>query len=678
MILPMAVVAVGVIAYANSFSGVFLMDDYSSIVKNPDIGDLGRMVRSSTRPLTKATFHLNYRIHGIAVPGYHLVNLAIHLTAGLLLFGLVRTTLSFTGRSADPGLRAQLLAFGVAGIWLAHPLQTQSVTYIVQRAESLMGMFYLLTLYCAARAMMQDTRSKIQDPATKRAEPSCALHLASCIPWSVLSVAACALGMLSKPVMVTAPAAVLLYDRAYASGSLREALRLRRWLHAGLASTWIVLAVLLTAPHESSHSAGIAAEGLPSAGSYLLTQAEVVLHYLRTAFIPTAVCFDYAWPPVESWREAWLPAVIVLLLLFVSLWAFVRNIGPGFPALFFFLALAPSSSIIPVADCAFDHRMYLPLAGLAAVAVFTLDRLCVRLAGASGAVRSGYGIAVSCLVMGVLVAATIDRNRDYHSRERMWSDVLSKRPGNLRAHETLIDLKVSRGDLNGAEDAAGRLLRAVESLEGTLDGRSFAYHYTAALDRMGRILAGRGRFGTAIQYYRRAIAVNPANKVARCNLAVAQILDGAPGEALETCEETLQTAPTYAKAHAMKGLALRKLGRYVESIASYEAALRHDDGVLYARYDLAWLLAACPETGLCDGERAVVLAREVCAATDGRSVEGLDLLAAAYARAGRFAEAVEAAQRALDIAGPDSAASGDLRKRLDLYRAGRAFTTATN
>jgi len=712
--LPLGLVLLGVVAYANSFRGVFMLDDHSSIVENPDIGDFGEMVRNSTRPLTQATFHLNYVVGGLRPAGYHAVNLVIHLVAGLALYGLVRQTLGARGgvgrsreeqgvagksRGEEGGagrsrgkkgraegsraVGAELSAFAVAAIWLVHPLQTASVTYIVQRAETLMGMFYLLTLYCAARGMYaaEARRSPERSRDLERGGPP--PYRAG---WHGAAVTACALGMLSKPVMVTAPVAVLLYDRAYASGGFLAALRRRRYLYAGLGATWLVLAALLLSPHESSYSAGVTA-GLMSPAGYLATQAGVVLHYLRTVFVPTQACFDYAWPVVGSWRETVLPGSVPALLLAAAVWAFVRGRALGFPAVFFFLALVPSSSFIPVADCAFDHRMYLPLAGVVAVVV----------PGAYGLLSSrrqaGFSIAavvLGCLLIGTLIIMTIDRNRDYHDEERMWRDVVSKRPGNLRAHEWLIAAMMDRGDYEEAEEAAARLVRVVESLETMPGDRSRKYHLTMALDRLGRILAARGKMDEAVGAYRRAIEADPRNRVAHCNLAVALFLLGKPGDALATCEAAIAIDGDYAKAHSMKGLVLRSRGRFRESVDAYRRALECPGDVLHARHGLAWLLAACPETDLCDGGEAVRLATEVSDATGGRSVGGLDLLAAAYARARRFEDAVRTAERALALASVRGAGGDDgmgyvprdggpegIRSRLELYRVGRPFTDRT-
>ena len=354
--------------------------------------------------------------------------------------------------------------------------------------------------------------------------------------------------MLAKPVMVTEPVAVLLYDRAYISGTFREALVRRSYLYVGLASTWLLLLAVLMSPHESSHSAGAGA-GLLSPAAYMLTQTKVILHYLRLVFQPTRVCLDYAWEGVVSWREAVLPGVVLPALLGTALWTFIKRWGVGFPAVFFFLVLAPSSSFIPVADCAFDHRMYLALAGVIAVVVLGLHRLLC------GRVNAVVLLGVACLVVAGLAVMTRARNVDYQDPDRMWLDVVAKRPGNLRAHEWLAASMLARGALDEAEAAARRILGVVESLPDRPGSKSKAYHLTLAYDRLGRILASRGRYDEAIECYRNALVADPGNRVAHCNMAVAFLWGlsvwlaqrGAAEQAVRNTERPSTQTPKYPR-----------------------------------------------------------------------------------------------------------------------------------
>jgi len=200
----LAIAAAGV--YGNSLSNPLVFDDIPQIKENQNIRQLwpvSAVVEGTRRPVAIYSLAINYHLGGLNPRGYHLVNIGLHILAGLALFGLLRRTLSGPKLRPRYGSSAAFLAFAMVLIWLVHPLATQAVDSIIQRMEVLMALFYLLTLYTLARAAEGPERGL----------------------WSVLCVAACLLGMLSKEVMVTAPLTALLYDRCFLAGSWREALR---------------------------------------------------------------------------------------------------------------------------------------------------------------------------------------------------------------------------------------------------------------------------------------------------------------------------------------------------------------------------------------------------------------------------------------------------------------------
>jgi hypothetical protein len=148
-------IGIGLAAYFNSFAGSFLLDDKLRIIDNPQIRrlwPLWAVMAHSTRPILELSLALNYAVGGLNPWTYHAFNLAVHLSAGLLLFGIVRRMLESDRLRARYGDLSRWLAIAVAAIWLVHPLQTESVTYIIQRAESLMGVLFLMTMYCGIRA----------------------------------------------------------------------------------------------------------------------------------------------------------------------------------------------------------------------------------------------------------------------------------------------------------------------------------------------------------------------------------------------------------------------------------------------------------------------------------------------------------------------------------------------
>ena len=334
------VVLAGLAAYSNSFTGVFIFDDERVIVDNDAIRSLwpvGPLLTDASRPVATLTLAVNYFFGELDVFGYHLVNLAIHLMAGLVLFGLVRRTLMLVPRYSTQRMVPDGLAFAVSIIWLVHPLGTESVTYIVQRSESLMSLFYLLCLYSVLRG--------------SGAERSW--------PWYVAATMACWLGMGTKQVMVTAPLVVLLYDRVFLATSWKEILR-RRWavyVSFAPALVWLVASTFLTTTRTERVSAGFGMLQISSL-DYLGTQGGVILHYLRLAFWPDRLCLDYAWPVAERPLAILLPGAVVAVLVVASIVALRSHPRLGFLGLSFFLILAPTSSIMPINELAFEHRMW--------------------------------------------------------------------------------------------------------------------------------------------------------------------------------------------------------------------------------------------------------------------------------------------------------------------------------
>jgi len=673
--LPLLVVAAGVLAYANSFRGGFVFDDNLRIRLDLEIRNFSSAMLCSTRPLVGLSMCLNYLVGQLNPADYHLVNMAIHVAAGLTLFGVVRRTLIRSARFAP---HAAMLSAAAAAIWVAHPLQTESVTYIVQRAESMMGLFYLLALYGFIRGL--DSRRPDR--------------------WQTASVVCCALGMATKPVMVTAPVMVLLYDRVFVSGSMGEALRRRGPYYAALACTWLVLAALLLAPNESSTSAGFRA-GMVSPALYLLTQQGVVLHYLKLAIRPSGLCLDYGWPPAEGLRDVLLPCVVIGALFVGSCWATWRRRPVGFLGMWFFLILAPTSSVVPVADFAVEHRMYLSLAAVVVLAVLGWHWIVHSVSGRGtrrAVLRTAAEVLVFASVAVALCVLTAVRNRDYFSIETMARDTIAKRPTNFRAHVTLVGELIGQARFREAEEEGKRLLQRLEAAlkaggrQYTVSATSPSYFIPVAQDQLGRALLCQGKTEEAIPYLSASVQSVPETR-ARHNLALALYLRGNADAALAEVRTTLRYHPDYGEAHGLLGFLLAERGDFEGAIRHYRTCVRRAPEFLFARVELAWLLASCPEDGLRNGVEAVRVATAVCEATGYQSVQAWDVLGAAYAETGNYEDAARAAERALELTRPGSR-EGDgadvggrltpgrqtvtersrtISERLRLYRDGRPF-----
>jgi protein O-mannosyl-transferase len=344
----------GLLTYWNSFSGSFVLDDVGSIVENRHIREWWRLggllmpereLPVAGRPLVNVSFAINYALGGLNVAGYHAWNVAVHLGCALLVFGIVRRTLRLGSLDVWLGGRSLDLAFAIALLWALHPLNTEAVDYVTQRTETMMGLFYLLTMYASVRA----ARS------------------ASWKGWPIVAVGSCAAGMACKESMVTAPAMVVLYDCVFIFKSMKDAIRARWRLYGGLAATWVVLALLL-ASGPRIHSAGFSAGVSP--WTYLLNQTVMMVRYLRLAVWPNSLVVNYGWPLPLTLADVVPQAVMVVALLGATIAALIRRPPLGFLGASFFITLAPTSSVVPIAtEVGAERRMYLPLIPLVVLTV---------------------------------------------------------------------------------------------------------------------------------------------------------------------------------------------------------------------------------------------------------------------------------------------------------------------
>jgi tetratricopeptide (TPR) repeat protein len=598
------VAAAVLLAYANSFSVPFLLDDEGSIVSNPTLGSFWDALQPppggdtvSGRPLLNVSFALSHALSGLDVWGYHLLNVLIHAGGALLVYGLVRRTAARSGGDAG------WFALVVALIWGLHPLQTEAVTYISQRAEALVAFFYLLTLYAFARS--------VESPAPFR--------------WQVLTVAACALGMAAKEVMVSAPLLVLLYDRIFVAGTFRAAWQARRRLYLLLAATWTVLAWLLWA---GAGRGGTAVAGDASSWPYLLTQAGAIVRYVRLSLLPTGQVFDYGTRLVSGLGAVWWQGLVVLALLGATAWALVRRPAAGFLGVLFFAVLAPSSSFLPVlSQVMAEHRMYLPLLAVVVLGV--------------GALRHWLGwrgLVAATVAVPVLAVATLQRNAVYRDPVGLWRDTIRNHPGSDRAHNNLGALLMAQGDLAGAAaeyqealrlrpdylralsnlalvllqqgDTAGGLARIAELLRLRPEDFDSWVNYARLLEKTGRAadavaaweqaaklrpaaadvrnslgsaLLRVERAADAVEQFAAAVRLKPDDPVYLGNLGSALAAAGGLEEAATAYNRSLALRPDSAAVHAGLALVLRALGRNGEAVTHARDALRIDPGLAAAR-----------------------------------------------------------------------------------------------
>ena len=548
---PVSLVLLGVAAYFNSLHAPLVFDDVPAIVTNPSIRHLwppaavlwpsvdGGLTVGG-RPLVNLSLAFNHALGGERVWGYHLFNLFVHLTAALLLFGIVRRTLLRPPLMPKFGTAAAALGWMVAALWLLHPLQTESVTYIVQRAEAMMGLFYLLTLYAFVRGATMAGAAR---------------------SWLGVSIVACLLGMATKEVMVSAPLMVLLYDRTFVAGSFRAAWAARARYYLGLGATWLLLGLLVIGNGNRGGTAGFGTE--ISSWHYALTQCWAIVHYVGLTLWPQPLVFDYGTASVEGLGAVWLPAVALLVALGAVMVALVRRPVWGFVGAWFFLILAPSSSVVPVASQTMaEHRMYLPLAAVVGLAVTGLYAWIGR--------RAFLPLAVLAVAAA---GATFSRNRDYATNLRLWQDTVAKCPTNGRAHN----------NLGKAIFEAGRPADAIASYETAI---RLEPRVPEPYCNLGQALARLNRRAEAIVRYREAIRLQPAYPEAHNNLGNALLESGQLAEAAAEYEQAIKSRPDFAAAHSNLANVRLEQGNLAGAIQEGQAAVRLDPLYADARYNL--------------------------------------------------------------------------------------------
>jgi len=598
------IIVAALAAYHNSLNAPFVYDDRPAILDNDSIQHLWPPWRAlappadttvSGRPLLNLSLAVSHALSGREVWGYHAVNLIVHILAGLALFGAVRRTLG------QPVLRerwraaALPLALAAATLWTVHPLQTESVSYLIQRAESLMGLFYLLTLYCVIRG--------------SEARRSGA--------WYSLAVAACLAGMATKEVMATAPLMVLLYDRTFLASSFRAAWQQRRPLYLALAGTWLELAWLVAA--TGGNRGGTIGLGIGVAWwDYGLTQFQAIVRYLQLSVWPHPLVFEYGTFWVHRAAEVLPSALVVVVLVAGTALALWRRPAAGFLGAWFLAILAPTSLVPGTTQMIVEHRMYLPLAAVVIGLVLATRAWLGRQAG-----PAWLALAAGCVLL------TVQRNRDYHSAVALWSGTEAKRP----------DSAIVQNNLGAALLDAGRLPEAIAHLEKALrlDPDNSDTH-----NNLGIALAKSGDLASAIAHYQRALHLTPDSPGIRNNLAGAELKAGRVQDAIRHYQQSLRFKADPVISRNL-GQALAAAGRLPEAIAVDEQALQLDPASPEVHNNLAAVLRRTGRTSdaIAHAEEALRLSPEF--------PEACNNLGLALADAGRMPEAIGSYESALRL-----------------------------
>ena len=561
---PLALLLIGLGVYANSLQGGhFILDDEPSITANFDIRQILPLWRDpdrttnapvNNRPVVRLSLALNYAWGELNIRGYRLFNLGIHLLCGVVLFAVVRRALLSPVCVDRYRTTAGGLAFAVAAIWLVHPLQTQCVNHTIQRSTSLMALCYLLTLYCVQRGIGSADAK-----------------------WYAVAVGACAVGVGCKEAMVTAPVAVWLYDRTFAAGSFRAALEMRWRLYLGLAVSWILLGLLL---RHNPHGDSIDLTQPFTAWHYALNQARIILeHYIGKLFWPQPLTNFYGPIRYLQLMDVWPYALVLCSLLGLTIYGLYRRPLAGFCGGWFFLLLAPTSSLVAIFwEAMAERRPYLALAGLLALLVVSAYNavegwvVSGRLSARSRDWICGMGLGVVVIAFGV---TTVARNRTYQDLVALWRAEASYVEGVIGGlDEVLPKVGFHHGEvyirLGRVFAAGGKWSEALANYTLALElyPTSFKAH-----KYLGHMYKDRDMPARALVHFRRAVAMNPQAYNVHSALGALLCMQGAVEEGIGHLRRALEIFPTYVWAYNNLGAALKLQGRDQEARQQFERAL---------------------------------------------------------------------------------------------------------
>ena len=571
------------LVYLNSLQNEFVFDDLGLIVRSSKIKDLRNLPkilgvdgRAAYRPIRTASHAIDYALFGLNPAGFRAVNIALHVLNGTLLFFLFRTLLG----NPRPALLAAML-------FVVHPIQTESVAYISGRRDLLFAVFYLAGFACYVRYRETDR-----------------------VRYLFLAGFAYLLSLLSKEMAISLPLLCLCYDvvrsipaagnsplsplRAVAEG-VRTAVRRHTLLYAAgtaglLFLVWYYVYRLNPSQQREMYGGGL--------GPTLMTSARIVVHYLKLLIFPVTLSADYSYNAFPVSRSLGDPrALFALAILGAVAWGLLRLLPSArwaaFGGLWFFVTLLPVSQIIPHHEMMAEHYLYLPSAGIFLTVGVLLER---RLA------RQPHQVAIATaflLVVVLLSARTVIRNRDWRDSETLWTKTVQTAPESARVHINVGELALRKGHTVQAHrefqeavriqpnDAINRdnlgvvLLRhrmLEEAEQQFREAIRIQPRYVNSRVNLGLIYLNRRQLDEAEQEFRAAAGSTRITSAFRGaiinNLGVVLALKGKSQEAEHAFAEAVRLAPRNADARANLGKAYIEKGMVREGITQLSEAIR--------------------------------------------------------------------------------------------------------
>lgn len=528
-ILVLSLLSVGL--YLNSLNNSFHFDDHPNILENPHIrnlNDFSSFVRGIgsyvgiPRVLTMLSFAINYHFHRFNVWGYHLVNLILHVFCGILAFLVAKTlfSLEFQGEADPDKSRINLLSFLSALIFVSHPVQVNTVTYIVQRNEGLATFFYLLSFYLFISGALRKGRTKFL------------FFLGSGISFFC--------SIFSKETGFTVPLSIVVFDFIFICKNKTDRLK-RLKIYFPLSLILMIYMLFFLRGGVLHLLVDKSREGMITPWNYLLTQTNVIIQYFKLLFLPLPrwLSVDHDFPLYRSLFEYPTFLSISILLLLIALAAYLINKKRliSFCIFFFFIVLLPSSSIVPLWDFMVEYRLYLPLLSYGLIVAIGFDYL-YRFLTSHGSKNMAFGIVsgLSILLITFYSASTIERNYVFKDSLTLWSDAAKKSPYKMRVHYNLGRAYWGKGRIDQAIQEAEIALRLMANLD-----RKENVKYV--LNLLGGAYFVKGQTDAALQVFQQAIEVDPKFATSYYNLSCVYASKKEKEKALENLKRAISLDP---------------------------------------------------------------------------------------------------------------------------------------
>src|SRR6266403_2760539 len=631
LLLALLLAVTTILAYQPAWHGGFIWDDDAYITNNELLTAPDGLRRiwfsldspSQYFPLVYTVFRFEHSWWGLNPTGYHVVNILLHIANALLLWGLL-------ARLRVPG------AWVAGAIFALHPVQVESVAWITERKNVLMGLFFLLTIRAWVEFVDEQTKHR----------------------WFfyVLALLLYALALFSKTTACTLPAALLLI--LWLQGRRINQRQLVQLV------PFVVLALgmgLLTVWWERYHQGTRGPLFAISPPERLLIASRAIWFYLGKLFWPSNLTFIYPrWivSPTHLLEYAWLAALggLCAVIFFAR-----RYVGRSLEvaALFFVATLSPVLGFIMLYTFRYtfvaDHYQYLASIGPIALASAGITTLAASFKESRHFI---FGAAVC--ILAALTMFTWRQSTIYADIEALWRTTIARNPGCWMAHNNLGIVLSQKGEIDEA------IAHYRKTLEMSPDFAEADYN-------LGNALLQKGLIDESIVHYEKALAIRPYYVTAHYNLGRAFLRKGEIDEAILHCRAVLSTQPEHADAHTILANAFLQKGEIGNAIGQYKKTLEIAPRSVPALNNLAWILATYSDPAFRDGRKALELAQEANEFSGRNNPIILRTLAAAHANVGQFSTAVEVGQLALSLTDRQSALASALQRELAGYEASEPY-----